>query len=494
MQATKSAAILLILALLATAAADTAQAPAGDKADKSSAGAFTASCLVKITADAAVLPLNHETVDMLLQSSGVAGKAAREVLGLSPDQALGSFEIMPVSSAAGLSLPAIATTAEPFYGASNARRSSAVPTMTLSVADNEAAPAVQATTVSAPSSNVRTLGSQDLAEPSSSSSTTQIPKTWVPARSYSYGQPSTGGGYSGYSYYSAPRAGASAPPCQEQTVIFRLSVNLSHQTNVEPLAEEFMAALIENLKNTLAEAFNDSSSHLEAQLTASESVANRAEEQLLEMQARLWDMAGGQNLSRNAVLNTISTLNQELQALKMREASSKALMEETTRRIAQTEDRVQEQLNADAVTAELERMLQINEEQLKALDEKLKAGIASQADVAQATERLAMARIELAKRRQELAKSAGGNLIDSLNDQLASSTFEMAGYDAEIQSLQQQLKDAESIAAKADEYELLSLKADIIRNGLQESLLWRDQLDRRMGLLLPPAVSVIGGD
>jgi hypothetical protein len=63
-----------------------------------------------------------------------------------------------------------------------------------------------------------------------------------------------------------------------------------------------------------------------------------------------------------------------------------------------------------------------------------------------------------------------------------------------MQSLQEQLRETEGLVTKADEYELLSLKADIVRHGLQESLLWRDQLERRKNMLLAPVVSVIGGE
>jgi hypothetical protein len=208
----------------------------------------------------------------------------------------------------------------------------------------------------------------------------------------------------------------------------------------------------------------------------------------------LRDIAGGGNLSRNTVLARISDINQDLQALKMQKASNDAMIKQTSNRIAQTGRSVQEQLKADAITTELESIIKLNEEQLAAVQQQVKARIASAAEIAQPSEKLARARIELAMRRQELSKSAGGDLLASLNDELASLAIGATQYDAQMQSLQEQLRETEGLVTKADDYELLSLKADIIRHGLQESLLWRDQLERRKNMLLPPVISVIGGE
>lgn len=499
MQATKSAAVLLILALLTTAAADTAQTPP-EKDENSPSAAYSASCLVKITADAALLPLDQETICMLFESSGVAGKATREVLGLSPDKAPNLFEIVPVSSALSYSPPATApTTSRSSYGVSTSSRSTLSQTTLPAVFDAASSPVATARSSSG-SSNARPP-SQTPAPPSSSAAV-QTPRNRTTTTRRSYGQSSSGGGhaseygtgFNAFSYASPSRTAPSPQLSTEQTVIYLLSVSLSKDEGLKPLAEEFMDALIENFKDTLEGAFEDTRSRLDARFKAAELEAERAEAQLLKMQSELREMAGGQNLSRNDVIDRISFLTEKLQQLDMDMASGKALIDETTRRIAKTKERIQQQLTDDTVTTELERILKINEDQLKAIEEKFKAGIASQADATQAMEKLARARIELASRRQDLGKAAGGGLLDSLNGQLENLVLDQARFDAEMESLSRQLSDSEDLAAKADQYELLSLKADIVRKGLQESLVWQDQLDRRMRLLLPPAVSVIGGD
>ena len=53
----------------------------------------TASCLVKVAIDPAILPLNLEIIDSLLASSSVAGKAGREILDISHQEAANLFTV-----------------------------------------------------------------------------------------------------------------------------------------------------------------------------------------------------------------------------------------------------------------------------------------------------------------------------------------------------------------------------------------------------------------
>lgn len=94
MKAQKLSVVLATLILLTAATAQEAEELS--KAEVSNTR--TASCLVKVTCDSAILPLNLEIIDHLLYSSGVAGKAAREVLDLSLDETYEIISIEPLSS------------------------------------------------------------------------------------------------------------------------------------------------------------------------------------------------------------------------------------------------------------------------------------------------------------------------------------------------------------------------------------------------------------
>lgn len=79
MESPKRAVAILIAIILCTGG----QARAMDKA--ASSGTRSASCIVNITVDPAIFPLTPLTVEHLLYSSGVGGKAARDVLKFDPN-------------------------------------------------------------------------------------------------------------------------------------------------------------------------------------------------------------------------------------------------------------------------------------------------------------------------------------------------------------------------------------------------------------------------
>lgn len=71
--------IIIMTWVLACGSALAAEKPADTDKPAAISGTRQASCLLRITSDPAVLPLTPEVVEFLLRSSGVAGRAARDV-------------------------------------------------------------------------------------------------------------------------------------------------------------------------------------------------------------------------------------------------------------------------------------------------------------------------------------------------------------------------------------------------------------------------------
>jgi len=447
MKTTKPATILLALVLLTAAAAQQAEKPEKNEISNTR----TASCLFKITTTEAVLPLNDFAVDYLLRSSGVAGKAAREVLDISPDMASELFEIEEIESiypdsAGGVGIPPGAT----------------VPAGT--------SPTTSRASVRPPTARTALPGSTST---TATTPTRRPPTRPTPTRTTTVTQP--------------------LPFTTEQTILlFRLHVGLPD--DAKPAAEEFMNSLIDNLRSALRGAFDEYSEKLKHQLNLAAEEATLAEEELVGKQAELRHISGSHDLSRYAILRDISSLRQKLQTAKMEQASNKALMEATTKRIAQIEADLKEEIGKDRVTDELQRMFELQLDRLQRTKKLVQQGSVSSAELADAEEKLARARIELAKRREELSKSAGGDRINSLNQQLSDYSIQVTRAEAEILNLENQLTDAESLLAITDSYELLSLKMDIAKQNLEETLLWRARLGRNARSIQPPDVTVIGAE
>ncbi len=451
-----------------------------DKAPADS-GNYQASCLVKITADVKVLPLRIETVEYLIHSSGVYGRALREVLNSSTDEPAATIAIQEipimVSDVRGIggyyesTLEPMATTASRTIASSDA--GGAVPAASSGVASEVA-----------PSSISRTTSRTSARRVSSS------------APSQSAG--STGASSSSFSRAATARTRASSFPTLsldlndgQQTFLFTLSVTL--EVTVEPVAEKFMERVIELLSEAFESTFREYQSGVDAQAELAAHEAERAEKMLLEHQERIRSISRDQDLSRDRVLSDMRMWREKIETLRMEQVSDEAMMEAMANRIDKTRAEIDAALSSDSVSQELESILKYNEQAFALTQEQFKSGVRSESDVMIAKEKVARGRIELAQRREELTREAGGAMLESLNSRLADMMMDRTIARAQLMSYQERLTEAESRLNDADAYELLTLKEEIARQNLQENLVWRDRADRMLRMLRAPAVTVIGG-
>jgi len=433
MEATKGIVIFLIMVLFASVPAQSANQP--EAAQISST--HTASCLVKITFDPLVLSLDSITIDYLLHSTSVGGRVAREILDITPGQVSDIFIIETLGGASGRALP------EP----STMRR--ATPT-SMNGYEYEMMREME---------RVGREYTASTARPGSSRGTSA---TTPPS------------------------------PAAEQTILFKLQVNLPE--NVKPAAEEFMYALVDSLRSTLVKVFEDYKLRFENQLKLADQEATRAETDLREKQKTLREISRSRVLDRDQILADIYRLRQEVQAARMNQASNQVIVDATTKRISEIQIKITEQLENDSISIEQQKIIDLIGKLLVEAEKQAKAGTITTSQVDEIKEKLARARIEKARRRESLSNSIGGNLIESLNKELADRSIQETQQEASLTSLEKQLVEAEALLAKADDYELLSLKSEMAKQSLQESILWRDRTSRQIRLLQSPMISILGGE
>ena len=485
MKTTRPAVILLALVLLTAATAKSDEKPA----KKEISNTQIASCLFKVTTAEAVLPLNEFAIDYLLRSSGVAGRAAREILDVSPDVVSELFEIEEIfgvdsllggfggggyggggygGGLGGMNLPADATPGAYGYGTTSTSRSTR-PTTT--------APA--RTPTRTPTARTPRPGTRTATPTTRTTTPTRRPPTRTPTPT----RPTP---------RRTPTVTNPLPSTTEQTILFRLHVGLPNEA--KPAAEEFMVALIDNLRSALREAFDQYSAKLNKQLKLADKEAIQVEHQLVAMQAELRAISDSRDLSRYAILRDISSLRQKLQSTNMQRASDETLYEATAKRIAETKDKRKQRADNDSITSELRLMLNVHERGLQEAQKLYDAGNASLANIQDLKEKIVRAKIELAQRREQIINPAGGVEISSLNDELATLSIQTDLAQQEMKILEVQLEEAKGLLKIADKYELLSLKADIVKQNLEETLLWRARLGRNIRSIQPPDVTVIGAE
>jgi hypothetical protein len=390
----------------------------------------TASCLVKITFDPLVLSLDSITVDSLLRSTSIGGKVARETLDVSPDQASSLFTVETLGGTAGSLLP-------------------------------EPSPMLRSGSAGIVES--QRMG-QDYTTASTRTGTSNRMSTTPTLMS----------------------------PAAEKTLLFKLQINLP--PDVKPAAEEFMNALVSSLRSTIVKVFEDYKLRFESQLKLAEQEATNAESDLREKQKTLREISRTRILDRDQILAEIYRLRQEEKTAQSNQATNRIIIDTTTQRISDLETKITEQLENDAIAIEQQKIIDLIGKLLVEAEKQAKLGNIPASQVDEVKEKLARARIDKATRRESLSNYIGGNLIASLNKELADRSIQMTEQEASLTSLVTQLAEAESLLAKADDYELLTLKVEIAKQSLQESILWRDRLSRQIRLLQSPMISVLGGD
>ncbi|MBC8216846.1 MAG: hypothetical protein H8E73_00120, partial [Planctomycetes bacterium] len=271
METTKRIVILLILGLLAAGPSQSAEEPA-----RRISNTRTASCLVKITCDPAILPLNLETIDYLLRSSGVGGKAARETLEFSTDEVHDLFTIeyvqlltsdahgdippLPSRSGSGLGAPPTPSRRDPSeIGGSGMDEYM----YEMRMEDEMGTGRTSSTRPGSSSSRSRSTS------PSSSTrsryGTTRTLRTVPTTRR----TPST----------------PSASSADGRTYLFSLNIHLPEE--VEPAAKEFMNTLVANLRHVLLDSYDAHMEELQSQLQFAENRRDGAQTQLAKVMERV---------------------------------------------------------------------------------------------------------------------------------------------------------------------------------------------------------------
>jgi hypothetical protein len=407
-----------------------------------------ASCVVKVTCDPAVLPLSFQTVRELMHSSAVFGKAARDVMGLPLEDCLGLFDIQ--------ALPDLIGTQTNFKDI--------IESTTVSRQDN----------YNMMEEGLETGTTTYTAKPDSASSRT-------------YGVRSRRPSASATSFSSDI----------EQMLLFLLEVDFRQvgmEREVKPVAEEFMDALLQNLRSALTVTFEEHVQRLKDRLKLADEEVARVEQELNTKQRDLLRNFGSRILDRTKILADIENIRKDIQKVEVEQAADQADINETTKQIAKIKDGMQKEADQDTVISELTTLLQLQQLNVANMKKLSDSGDVIIAGFSDAMEKLTRIKIELAQRREQLSKSAGGNLIESLNSALVNCSIKTTQNQAKLKSLEQQLADARLLLNKTDAYELLSLKIDIDKQNLRETILWRDRMSRQVRIIQPPLVSIIGGD
>jgi hypothetical protein len=566
----KAKRIIVLLATLVLLATTTAQP---QEEDQPASGTRTASCLVKVTSDPEILPLSFETIEYLLCSSGVGGKAAAEVLGVSADQSCDLFSIEPLSGK-----PERPT-------ARRARGRAPRPRPSLE-SEEEDYRQEQALGGLAPKYVRKSYAQKRSVEPESDEDEEREMAEYRAMR-----------GQSGKIARRRPKTPSrpSTPVAAEQTLLLRLKVDL--HAEVEPRAEEFMGSIINSLRETVNRVYWDHIGGLRnelerahgsrydaqrelnsamgiSQTNADIQTRDQLDDSIVDLSMFQPEMAFGdaieilknsvdpplsivvlwRDLIDNAEVDRATPINMDpmpgvplrkalelllksvsagiadlgyviergvisiataeslprpqdrllqitraeasrdmlvgmkedllrtRQSLQMDVARLQAYGKATEEQIARVSDEVSRKLKEDPVAAELAALVDSYGKQAENTRDN------------KTLERLARAKIELAKHQVQLSKSAGANLLQELSTGLAMRMVELAEKRAELGVVASQLTETERQLEAASSFDPQISQMRLAKQALEVAEYQLSGLKARLASLQEPSVTVLGAD
>lgn len=171
------------------------------------------------------------------------------------------------------------------------------------------------------------------------------------------------------------------------------------------------------------------------------------------------------------------------------EARHKAVTEEIQRLRHDIEDRVL----ASEGSLDLVPLVKALETQQQNTQKMIDAGRARSADLVDVLDKLAQAKTRMAEYRIELTERYGGKLLQDLSNQLTELTIELAGGQAMLQGITEQLQSLEAQLKTAAQAEAEYYKEELKRKALQDTLKEVHRLEEQLDQLTPPSVVLMQG-
>lgn len=185
-------------------------------------------------------------------------------------------------------------------------------------------------------------------------------------------------------------------------------------------------------------------------------------------------------------------LARAIQSLELNQVSMEARRKAMYVQMEEARQQADKRLAADTVTQELEKLVQISTTHLELLQQRVAAGQTTQADLASAQESVARARIELARRREELSKLTGGGRIEQYDSELSKMAIDEAESRARLDVLRKQLADVQGQLTQASTFDPEAARMRIAQETLDLTNRRVGELETRLASLQPPTVTIIG--
>jgi hypothetical protein len=184
-----------------------------------------------------------------------------------------------------------------------------------------------------------------------------------------------------------------------------------------------------------------------------------------------------------------SELTRKMQALELDLAGVDARREAIGAQILNIRKQVDERLSQDAVIQELEKLTQVYARATRAPD-----GHIATPDSSEGQENMIRARIQVANRREELSKQAGGGQLEEFNKELSRMAIDKAEKEAQLQIVRKQLDEVQKQIAQMLTFDPEAARLRMVQEALDIAARRVADLQMRIANLQPPMVTMIGAN
>jgi hypothetical protein len=194
------------------------------------------------------------------------------------------------------------------------------------------------------------------------------------------------------------------------------------------------------------------------------------------------------------LLSEKNNLLREKQNLEMELARLQGRIPAVEEQIKRIQMEIDEKVNADQVSVELRSILAIQVKYLEGVKKLVDAGTVSSSELANAEEKLARAKIDLAMRREQIGSSAGADQLAKFSSELATLAIDMAEKKAMLEVVSNQLNRIEQQLTAST---ILDPKVSQIRQAVRALEIADRRINELNTLALnvqPPTVSVLGAE
>jgi outer membrane murein-binding lipoprotein Lpp len=258
-------------------------------------------------------------------------------------------------------------------------------------------------------------------------------------------------------------------------------------------AKVFMKELICNFKKAIEQPYIHRRNELMDQMNALNSRIEEKKNQVDQWQEQMNAMIVSGVTNREELRGRMNDLRREIQSHQVKQRISQDQLERFERDQAEIRNQMDRSLQEDNVLKELSSLVNEAEAAVERLKEQVNAGRIPEGQVSEAKQGLARAKIELARRAEELREKAGQKQLAELNERLQQGVTLLSESELLRHNAQEQLEETIQLFTQTGDLEILEMNWEVARDSLKNLMKTKFDIENQIETLKKPSVVVIGG-